>query len=51
MTKDDRCRFTFRLPEKLMNELKELAQERGISLNSFILEILWDWMKKNCDYT
>lgn len=41
MTNDDRIRFTFRIPSKLMDSLKQEAEEKGVSLNAFILQILW----------
>ncbi len=46
MTKDERERFTFRIPSALMNMLKNEANEKGVSLNALILQILWDWTKQ-----
>ena len=46
MTKDDRIRFTLRLPNELLNKLKEEARRQGVSLNALILQILWDWAKR-----
>lgn len=43
MTKDDRERFTFRIPGKLMRMLRREAKEKGVSLNALILQILWQW--------
>ncbi len=47
MTKDTRERFTFRLPEKLLNSLKNEAFKKGVSLNALILQVLWEWAEKN----
>ena len=47
MNIDARKRFTLRMPEKLYDCLREEAKERGISLNEFILEILWKWIEEN----
>jgi len=49
MTKDEknkRVRFTFRIPEKLFSLLKIKANEQGLSINAFILHILWNWVDK-----
>lgn len=35
-----------RMPEILKQTLKEAAEQKGISLNAQILQILWDWKKK-----
>ena len=32
---------TIRLPEELHRALKENAKKKGVSLNAYILEILW----------
>lgn len=32
-----------RMPEKLKRILKEVAEEKGISLNAQMLSILWQW--------
>lgn len=45
MTKDDRVRFTFRIPDNLLNLLKEESKTLGISLNALILQILWQWVE------
>ena len=42
----DRLRFTFRMPDKLKENLNKRADELGISLNSLILKILWDYLNK-----
>lgn len=46
MTKDERVRFTFRLPQSLFAQLKTQADSLGVSVNSLILQILWDWADK-----
>ena len=43
MTQDDRIRFTLRLPGQLFDKLRAQAEQMGISINSLILQILWDW--------
>lgn len=47
MTKDDMTRFTFRMPEAMYSKLKEEAKRLGVSVNSLILQILWDWAKEH----
>ena len=47
MTKDDRERFTLRIPSELLLKLKNKADRQGVSVNSLILKILWDWAEKN----
>lgn len=43
---DERARFTLRLPEKLFESLGKEATEVGVSLNALILQILWNWVRK-----
>ena len=43
MTTDNRERFTFRVPAKLMEKVREQSDELGVSVNAFILQVLWDW--------
>lgn len=43
MKKDDRKRFTLRLPTPLFSQLQEEAELAGTPLNAFILNVLWDW--------
>lgn len=43
MTKDTRTRFTLRLPCDLMNLIVSKANTYGLSVNSMILKILWEW--------
>lgn len=47
--KDDRARFTFRMPEKLLTQIKTESEALGVSVNALILQILWEWVKKNTD--
>nr|DAJ90250.1 MAG TPA: repressor [Bacteriophage sp.] len=42
MTKDVE-RFTFRIPKKLLDIIRNNASEKGVSVNALILQILWDW--------
>lgn len=44
---DDRVRYTFRVPTKLMGHIKDEAERMGVSLNALILQILWNWAKEN----
>lgn len=44
MTKDERVRFTFRLPNDLFKKIKLEAHKQGFSVNALILQILWDWV-------
>lgn len=37
--------MTIRAPEELRQLLKDAAVERGITLNSLILQILWTWLE------
>ena len=46
MSIDNRVRFTLRLPNKLLNLIGEKSNEEGVSINSFILKILWEWVKE-----
>ena len=36
-------RFTFRIPNELLLKLKAEANEKGVSVNAQILQILWEW--------
>ena len=47
MTKYERVRFTFRLPDSLMSKLKDEAKSKNVSVNALILKILWEWLEKN----
>ncbi|AXU32559.1 TPA: Arc family DNA-binding protein [Clostridioides difficile] len=44
--KDERVRFTFRLPVTLLEKIKDRASIEGSSMNSFILHILWNYIKE-----
>lgn len=46
MNKDDVSRFTFRLPKMLFDKLKEEAYTKGCSVNSLILQIIWEWFEQ-----
>lgn len=45
----DKVRFTFRLPEHLLIQLKKLSEDKGVSVNTLILQCLWKWMEENCN--
>lgn len=47
MKTDDRVRYTLRLPSKLFDLIGAMASELGQPINSLILQILWDWAKRN----
>lgn len=49
MTNKDKVRFTFRLPEDLYSRLGRVAEEKGVSVNALILQILWDHFEKKGD--
>lgn len=38
---------TIRFPEKLYKKLKKEAKSRGMSLNAFVISMLWDEQKLN----
>ena len=38
---------TIRFPEKLHRKLKEEARQRGMTLNAYIISILWNRENKN----
>lgn len=47
MTKsDERARYTFRMPQDLMEKLKNESKQQGVSLNALILQILWEWIER-----
>lgn len=41
-----RTTIALRLPVELKEKLRELADKKGISVNSLILTILWDSVKR-----
>lgn len=45
MTKD-RIRFTLRIPVDIFNRLNEIAKNKGISCNSLIASILFDYLNQ-----
>ena len=45
MTKD-RMRFTLRIPVDVFNKLNEIAKNKGISCNSLIASILFDYLNQ-----
>lgn len=47
MTKDERIRFTLRMPVELFNKVQKEANKIGCSVNAMVLQILWDWVKEN----
>ena len=47
MKKDDRERFTLRLPTTLFSKIQSNAQEIGTSTNALILQVLWEWINKH----
>ena len=38
--------MTVRAPEELQEELKIRAGKQGLTRNALILNILWDWIRK-----
>lgn len=49
MNNDTRERFTLRMPTNLMETLQCQSKSIGVSLNAFILQILWEWIEKRED--
>lgn len=39
-------RFTLRIPKELKVKLESQRKQMGVSLNSLVLQILWDWKNK-----
>ena len=46
MTKDERIRFTLRMPQALYEVLASRAAAQGIAVNSLILNMLWGTVQK-----
>lgn len=46
MKKDARERFTLRIPTNLFVQIQNSANDVGTSINALILQILWEWMKR-----
>lgn len=42
-------RFTLRITKELKKQLDENSKKMGISLNSLVVQILWNWVKENKD--
>ena len=40
-------KFTLRVPEELLNQIKQLALENGRSLNKEIEQLIKEYVKKN----
>lgn len=40
-------RFTLRIPKDLKERLVVQSNQMGISINSFVVQILWSWLKEN----
>ena len=38
--------MTVRAPDDLQKKLKKSASQQGLTRNSLILHILWEWIKK-----
>lgn len=41
--------MTVRPPDNLQQVIKEKAKEKGYTVNQLVLQILWEWIKKNQD--
>lgn len=39
--------MSVRAPDNLQTFLKNFAKKKGITRNALILQILWEWVKKN----
>lgn len=44
---EGRLTTTLRIPNKLNKEIFSMSQSKGMTKNSFILNILWDYIKEN----
>lgn len=42
---------TIRFPEKLYKKLKKEAKNRGMSLNAFVISMLWDERKSSAKHS
>ena len=42
----EKSRIGLRIPKDILDQFKMIAQNRGISVNAFIINILWEWLKK-----
>ena len=43
---DNRVRFTLRIPSDLLEQIGERATNEGFSMNSKILQIIYDWVRQ-----
>lgn len=43
---EGRLTTTLRIPNKLNKEIFSMSQSKGMTKNSFILNILWDFIEK-----
>lgn len=41
---NDAVRFTLRITKALKQQLNNRSQQMGISVNSLVIQILWDWV-------
>ena len=41
--------MTVRAPDELQSKLKQYANRQGLSRNSLVLHILWEWIEKEKD--
>ena len=42
----EKSRIGLRIPKDILDQFKMIAQNRGISVNALIINILWEWLKK-----
>lgn len=42
-------KLLIRAPSELKKSLKDNAQAKGVTLNAFCLQILWEWMSQNLE--
>ncbi len=47
MTKDNKIRFTLRIPKKVYERLAYMAAQKGIATNSEISNILWQHVQSD----
>ena len=41
---NDAVRFTLRITKAIKQQLNNRSQQMGISVNSLVIQILWDWV-------
>lgn len=39
--------MSVRAPDELKKKLKRFAKKQGVTRNALILQILWEWVRKN----